>query len=78
MVVIDCAEIPRLPSGSSGIYDANAPQRKTYELPLVVDTTTPALMELSKRNHHYVQDFNCWHSQRMSLIENCIKAQPFS
>ena len=70
MVMISCEEIPRLPNGYSGIDNANAPQRKTYELPLIVDTATPALFELSRRNHHYVQDFNHWHSRRMSVFEN--------
>ena len=70
MVVLSCEEIPRLPYGSSGIDNANAPQRKTYEFPLVVDTATPALLELSRRNHRYVQDFNRWHSRRTSFIEN--------
>ena len=70
MVMISCEEIPRLPNGYSGIDNANAPQRKTYELPLIVDTATPALFELSRQNHHYVQDFNRWHSRRMSVFEN--------
>ena len=51
MVVISCEEIPRLPDGFSGIDNDNAPQRKTYELPLVVNTATPALIELSRRSH---------------------------
>ena len=62
MVVIECEKIPRLPCGSTGIDDAIAPERQKYELPLVVDTTTPALMELSKRKHHYVKEFNRWHN----------------
>ena len=70
MVVINCEEIPRMPDGVSGIDNDNAPQRKTYELPLVVNTATPGLLELSRRSHHYVQDFNRWHSRRTSLIEN--------
>ena len=57
MVVIDGTEIPRLPGGSFSI-DPNAPQRKTYELPLVVDTMTPALEELAKRKHKYVSEFH--------------------
>ena len=77
MVVISCEEIPRLPNGFSGIDSDNAPQRKTYELPLVVNTTTPALIELSRRNHQYVQGFNRWHSRRTSLIENiALKISP--
>ena len=70
MVVLSCEDIPRLPNGFSGIDDASASQRKTYELPLLVDTMTPALMELSRRDHHYVKDFNRWHSKRTSFIEN--------
>ena len=35
MVVLSCEDIPRLPSGFSGIDSENAPQRKTYELPLL-------------------------------------------
>ena len=70
MVVISCEEIPRLLNGFSGIDNDHAPQRKKYELPLVIDTATPALLELSKRNHRYVQDFNRQHSQRTSFIEN--------
>jgi len=58
MVVIDGTEIPRLPCGLSNIDDPNAPQRKTYELPLVVDTMTPALEELAKRNQKYVIEFH--------------------
>ena len=57
MVVIEGVEIPRLPGGSSNIDDPNAPQRKTYELPLVVDTMTPALKELAKRKHKFVCEF---------------------
>ena len=53
MVVIEGTEIPRLPGGSSDIDDPNTPQRKTYELPLVVDTMTPELEELIKRNSEY-------------------------
>jgi len=70
MVVIDCAEIPRLPSGSSGIDDENAPQRKTFELPLVLDTTTPALKELSERSHQYVHDFILWYKQGSTFAGN--------
>ena len=50
MVVIDGTEIPRL---TSGIDDPNAPQRKTYELPLLPDTMTPGLEDLIKRNSKY-------------------------
>ena len=63
MVVIECEKIPRLPCGSTGIDDAIGPERRKYELPLVVETQTPALMELSRRGHHYVKDFNYWHSR---------------
>ena len=70
MVVLSCEDIPRLPNGFSGIDDANTPQRKTYELPLLLGTMTPALMELSRRDHHYVKDFNRWHSIGTSFIEN--------
>ncbi|XP_065899181.1 BAI1-associated protein 3-like isoform X3 [Dysidea avara] len=58
IAIIDGTEIPRLPSGSSNIDDPNAPQRKTYELPLVVDTMTPALEELAERSHKYVNKFH--------------------
>ena len=57
MVVIEGTEIPRLPGGSSDIDDPNVPQRKACELPLVVDTLTPALEELVKRDHEYVNEF---------------------
>lgn len=70
MVVISCGEIPRLPSGSSGLDDPNAPQRKTYELALVVDTTTPALKELTERSHQYVHDFNLWYKRGSSFAGN--------
>jgi len=64
MVVIEGTEIPRLPGGSSSIDDPNAPQRKTYELPLVVDTVTPALKELAERNHKYVNEFKRRHLKK--------------
>ncbi|XP_065899174.1 BAI1-associated protein 3-like [Dysidea avara] len=70
MVVIDGTEIPRLSGGSSNIDDPNAPQRKTYELPLVVDTLTPELEELLIRRHQYVNDFTLWHSRESSVAEN--------
>ncbi|XP_065899176.1 BAI1-associated protein 3-like isoform X2 [Dysidea avara] len=70
MVVIEGVEIPRLPGGSSNIDDPNAPQRKTFELPLVVDTMTPALKELAKRSHQYVNDFSLWHSRGSSVVES--------
>ena len=70
IVSIDGTEIPRLPGGSSNIDDPNAPQRKTYELPLVVDTMTPALKELAERSHQYVNDFNLWYSRGSSVVEN--------
>jgi len=53
MVVIECTEIPRLPGRSCSIDDPNAPQRKTYELPLVIDTMTPPLEDLIKRSYRY-------------------------
>jgi len=56
MVVIDGTEIPRLTSGSSSIDDPNAPQRETYELPLLPDTTTPGLEDLIKRNSKYKRE----------------------
>jgi len=68
IVAIDGAEIPRLPGGF--IDDPNAPQRKTYELPLVVDTMTPALKELAERSHQYVNDFNLWYSKGSSVAGN--------
>ena len=61
MVVIEGKEIPRLPGGSSSIDDPNAPQRKTYELPLVPNTMTPALKELAERNHKFVNEFKRRH-----------------
>lgn len=70
MVVINCAEIPRLPSGSSGLDDPNAPQRKTFELALVTDTTTPALKELAERTHQYVLDFNLWYKRGTTFAGN--------
>ena len=70
MVVLDCAEIPRLPSGSSGIDDPNAPQRKNLELFLVVDTTTSALKELTERSHQYVHDFNLWYKRGSTFAGN--------
>lgn len=73
IVVVDCGEIPRLPSGSSGLDDPNAPQRKTFELPLVVDTTTPALKELAERSHQYVHDFNLWYKRGSTYAENIAK-----
>ena len=72
MVVIDGAEIPRLPGSISDIDDPNAPQRKTYELPLVVDTMTPALRELAERNHQYVNDFNLYYSRGSSVAGNVV------
>jgi len=53
IVAIDGKEIPRLPGGLSNIDDPNAPQRKTYELPLVPSTMTPELEDLIKRNSKY-------------------------
>ena len=70
MVVIEGVEIPRLPGGSANIDDPNAPQRKTYKLPLVVDTMTPELEELAKRSHQYVNDFNLLYSQGSSVVGN--------
>ena len=58
IAIIDGTEIPRLPGGSSNIDDPNASQRKTYELPLLVDTMTPALEELAERSHKYVNEFH--------------------
>ena len=72
MVVIEGAEIPRLPGGSISIDDPNAPQRKTYELPLVVDTMTPALKELAERSHQYVHDFVLWYSKGSSVAGNVV------
>jgi len=72
MVVIEGAEIPRLPGGSSNIDDPNAPQRKTYELPLVVDTMTLALKELAERSHQYVNDFNLSYSRGSSVTGNVV------
>ena len=37
---------------------------------------TPALMELSRRDHRYVKDFNRWHSQRTSFIEDTLRLSP--
>ena len=70
MVVIDCGEIPKLPSGCSGIDDDNVPQRKTFDLPLVIDTATPALKELAERNHQYVHDFNLWYKRGTTYAGN--------
>ena len=72
IIAIDGTEIPRLPGGSSSIDDPNAPQRKTYELPLVIDTMTPALKELSVRSHQYVNDFNLWYSRGSTVAENVV------
>jgi len=55
MVVIEGKEIPRLLGDS--IDDPNAPQRKTYELPLLPNTMTPALEQLAERNHIFVRQF---------------------
>jgi len=52
IVVIEGVEIPRLPSGSFS-NDPNAPQRKSYELPLVPDTSTPELDLLMQRSSKY-------------------------
>ena len=57
MVVVDGTEIPRLSGDFSVIDDPSAPQRKICQLPLVVDTMTPALEELVKRKHKYVNEF---------------------
>ena len=72
IVVIDGTEIPRLPGGISNIDDPNAPQRKTYELPLVVDTVTPALKELAERSHQYVNEFTLSYSRDSSVAGNVV------
>jgi len=72
IVTIAGAEIPRLPGGSSNIDNPDAPQRKTCELSLVVDTMTPALKELAERSHQYVNDFNLWYSRGSTVAENVV------
>ena len=55
MCAISCRKIPRLSAASkSSLIDPNAPQRKTFRLPMFrFNTETPALAELMERADNF-------------------------
>ena len=55
MCAISCRKVPRLSAASkSSLIDPNAPQRKTFRLPMFrFNTETPALAELMERADNF-------------------------